>query len=140
MATIESYIIPQRLYRYRSLEKEKFEREIKTIRDAYLYCAPYSELNDPMEGFYTPSSTLRHDERYLAVRQAVRKTKAKLRISSFSEAFDNEVMWAHYAEEFKGICIAYSFASLLSNLTDDVELVRMSYSERVPMVRSTDKH
>jgi len=48
---------------------------------------------------------------------------------------DHELMWAHYADQYRGICIAYSFAKLLDSLGDDVSFVRMYYNEIVPIVR-----
>ncbi len=56
-------------------------------------------------------------------------------MASFSEVHDHELMWAHYADQYKGICIAYSFAKLLDDLNDDVSFVRMYYNEMVPLVR-----
>jgi hypothetical protein len=44
-------------------------------------------------------------------------------------------MWAHYADQYRGICIAYSFAKLLDDLGDDATFVRMFYNEAVPTVR-----
>lgn len=48
---------------------------------------------------------------------------------------DHELMWAHYAYQYSGVCIGYSFAKLLDNLDDDVSFVRMYYNEAVPIVR-----
>jgi hypothetical protein len=54
---------------------------------------------------------------------------------SFGEVHDHELMWAHYADKYSGICIAYSFSKLLDNLDDDISFVRMYYNEMVPIVR-----
>src|SRR5437667_3269872 len=54
MATIESYVQPRRLYRYRSIAN--LDRELDSILKGYLYCSPYMKLNDPMEGLFTSSS------------------------------------------------------------------------------------
>ena len=45
MATIESYVQPRRLYRYRSTAS--LDRELDSILKGYLYCSPYMNLNDP---------------------------------------------------------------------------------------------
>jgi len=105
MANIQYYVQPQRLYRYRSLEK--FDREIEAIKERYLYCAPYLDLNDPMEGLFTSSQLLKKSERYREIRRAITDKKAQIGMCSFSEVYDHELMWAHYANQFKGICIAY---------------------------------
>jgi Protein of unknown function (DUF2971) len=88
-----------------------------------------------MEGLFASSRRLRNTDGYRDVREAIVENKARIGICSFSEVYDHELMWAHYAEEFKGICIGYSFSRLLSHLEDNVEFVRMYYDEKVPTVR-----
>lgn len=130
MAKIESYIEPATLYRYRSLEE--IDHEIDAISRATLYCAPYSTLNDPMEGFYTTNRLQRESDKYARIRSLIANSKNDLGICSFSEVHNNEIMWAHYADEFRGICIAYRFKSLLSYLDKRTEFVRLSYLEKAP--------
>ena len=137
MASIESYVQPRRLYRYRSLTN--FDQELDGITKAYLFCSPYLALNDPMEGLFTSSSLMRKSADYRTVRNAIKDNKAQIGICSLSETFDHELMWAHYANQFGGICIAYSFRRLLEGLPEDVRFVRMSYDERVPTVHRTSK-
>lgn len=88
---------------------------------------------------FASSRRLRHSDGYRDVREAIVENKARIGICSFSEVYDHELMWAHYAEGFKGICIGYSFSRLLSHLENDVEFVRMSYDERVPTVRHNNE-
>jgi hypothetical protein len=137
MATIKHYVKPQRIYRYRSLRD--LDREIDAIEQGYLYCAPYTDLNDPMEGLFSSSHLLRESEDYRAIRTAIRDNKARIGMCSFSEVHDHELMWAHYADQFRGMCVAYSLSRLLSNLEKDVSFVRMYYNEMVPTVSLTDK-
>jgi hypothetical protein len=137
MATIESYLIPSRLYRYRRLAN--FDREIDAIEKGYLYCAAYKDLNDPMEGLFTSSRLLRKSENYRAIKEAVIGEKARIGICSFSGVHDHELMWAHYASQFTGICIVYSFAQLLRKLGEEASFVRMYYNEIVPTVRREHK-
>jgi hypothetical protein len=134
MATIRQYVKPQR---YRSLED--IDRELAAIKDGYLHCAPYKDLNDPMEGLFNSSRLLRESEEYREIRRAIRDNKANLGMCSFSEVHDHELMWAHYADQFAGICVAYSLSRLLKNLAKNVSFVRMYYNEMVPIVSSTDE-
>lgn len=136
-ATIASYVQPRRLYRYRSLAD--VDREIDAIRNGYLYCSLYKNLNDPMEGLFTSSRLLKKSANYRAVRDAIRDKKTQIGMCSFSEVYDHELMWAHYARQFTGICIAYSLSRLLKHLADDIEFVRMYYDETVPTVHRTNK-
>jgi hypothetical protein len=60
-------------------------------------------------------------------------------ICSFSEVYNHELMWAHYANQFNGICIAYDFYKLLKYLPNDAKFVRMFYSEVLPSVGLTKR-
>lgn len=133
MAQVKSFVTPYRLYRYRPARN--LARELAAIRESYVYCSPFESLNDPMEGLFASSRRLRNSNGYRNIREAIVENKARIGICSFSEVYDHELMWAHYAEQFKGICIGYSFSKLLSHLEDGVEFVRMYYDEKVPTVR-----
>lgn len=45
-------------------------------------------------------------------------------------------MWAHYAGQFSGICIMFSTRKLLAGLDDDIDLIRMAYNEKPPILAS----
>lgn len=137
MARVDTYVQPLRLYRYRSLRN--LQRELDAIQKGYLYCSPYVSLNDPMEGLFTSSSSLRKSVTYRAIRSAIRENKARIGICSFSEVYDHELMWAHYADQFTGICVAYSLTRLLNKLPGTISFVRMYYNETVPTVNRTGK-
>jgi hypothetical protein len=135
MATIDQ-VQPQKLYRYRSLRSlKRFERELKALEEGHIFCAAYDTLNDPMEGVFRSSKVFRESDNYRDTRRAIVDNKTQIGMSSFSEVHDHELMWAHYADQYRGICIAYSFAKLLDSLGDDVSFVRMYYNEMVPIIR-----
>jgi hypothetical protein len=134
LAKISYPVQPSRLYRYRSLENESLERELEAITQGYLYCSPYLKLNDPMEGQFTSSTGLRSFDKYREIKRAVIDTKAAIGMCSFSEVYNHELMWAHYANQFKGICIAYNLPRLLKHLAESVEFVRMFYNEKEPTI------
>jgi Protein of unknown function (DUF2971) len=131
------HVTPNRLYRYRSLEH--FDREIDAIEKRYLYCPHYLALNDPMEGLFDSSRNLRAAQSYREVRDEVIGNKAALRLCSFSEVKDHELMWAHYADQFRGICISYRLSRLLDNLKGNVSFTRMFYNESVPTIHRSKK-
>lgn len=136
MASIKHFQ-PTRLYRYRPVVD--LDREIKAIAEHYLHCSHFEVLNDPLEGFFRSSRTLRESVRRRAVREQIIGGKNALRICSFSDVNNNHVMWAHYADQFRGICVSYSLSRLLKNLRDDITFTRMSYRETVPTIRTTNK-
>lgn len=137
MAEITSFVKPSKLYRYRSIAN--LQREVDAIAKGYLFCSSYKKLNDPMEGLYTSSQVLKESANYQAVRNAIRDDKTQIGICSFSETYDHELMWAHYANQFSGICIQYSLPRLLTHLPADVHFSRMFYDERGPTVFRSSK-
>lgn len=132
MARIDYYVQPHRLYRYRPFEN--LDRELKAIKEGYLYCARYEDMNDPMEGLFASGHLLREHKRFPEIREAIVGAKSRIGICSFSEVYDHELMWAHYASQFAGFCVGYSLSRLMKNLADGITFVRMSYSEKVPTV------
>jgi len=129
---IKSYLQPSMLYRYRSLKD--CDQEIQAIEGGYLHCAAYRKLNDPMEGLFVSSPGLRQSAGYRSIRESISDAKSHIGICSFSEVRNHELMWAHYADRFEGICVAYSFSKLSDALPESVEFVRMFYDERVPTI------
>lgn len=133
MAKIEIYAKPSNLYRYRPLGS-KTAQEISALTGGYIFCPLLSEMNDPMEGSHRVSQRFSgssgNDKRQVAVDAALATTG----IASLSEIFDHEPMWAHYADQFRGICIQYNMNALLRGLADTVAITRMMYSEQEPIL------
>lgn len=86
-----------KLYKFRSLKSFEYTADI--ILNKQLYAAHFENLNDPMEGFFSYHSHLE------SLAKEIRNEKSKLKICSLSKSFDNPILWAHYANDFKGICI-----------------------------------
>lgn len=87
-------------------------------------------MNDPMEGLYRASERVASRSDYDAFTEQVRSQKLRLGIASFSETWNNELMWAHYGGEFQGICVGYSVSKLLAGLSDDCALARIAYGDK----------
>jgi hypothetical protein len=87
------------LYKYRSLDNFKFVVDI--FVNSRLYAAAYSELNDPMEGFY------RHKDGGLSKEliEQIDGARKAIRLCSLSRDPNNALMWAHYANGHRGLVI-----------------------------------
>lgn len=120
-------LTPDKIYRYRSLGNLK--RELLAIEEGYVYCSKFDDLNDPMEGAYDLNPKDRRGPRSTSVRDKLSSEKQAIGICSFSETHTNEIMWAHYAKEFSGICIEYDFQLLLKKLPSEYKFARISYTE-----------
>lgn len=133
MAEIKIYATPPNLYRYRALGANLL-RELEAIDGAYIYCPHFNQLNDPMEGTHRISLRFLANATSQRVRTEVQRAQEAMGIASLSEVFDHEPMWAHYADQFRGICIQYNTRQLLRGLPSDVDIARMQYSESPPVI------
>jgi hypothetical protein len=141
MAKVRPPDLPLRLYRYCRLDRpDDIENEIDALRKRYIYCSTYKAMNDPMEGFYQPSARLKKEPEWRhSFRQIVFEAKQTVGIACFSETYVNEIMWAHYAENYKGICIAYSASKLKDNLPLSARMVRVAYADAPVRLSKHDK-
>lgn len=135
MAEIKIYAKPLNLFRYRPLGT-KTTREIDALENGYIYCPAFSDMNDPMEGSYRLSAMFLENPKAETRKARVKAAFEKMGIASFSEVYDHEPMWAHYADHFKGMCIQYNLSRLLKGLDEDTAITRMMYSEKEPVLLS----
>jgi hypothetical protein len=127
-------ILPPLLYRYRRIDTDAhLEREIDAIKQGALWFTDYRNMNDAMEGFFSPTSRFKRQTDYTRVAARMRDAKLALGLCCFSGSRDNEIMWAHYASNYRGICVAYRTQPLLDGLPKDVDLVRLSYGNPFAM-------
>lgn len=133
MAELKIYAKPSSLYRYRPLGS-KADRELEALEQGYIYCPAYSVMNDPMEGLYRLSDRLSQSATGEKSQARVNEALRQMGIASMSEVYDHEPMWAHYADQFAGMCVRYSLNRLIKGLSADVAITRMLYSEREPVL------
>ena len=106
----------QRLYRYRSASENSFAE----LADGMAWYSRYDCLNDPYEGSYINNSGEPVFDHLIT----------SLRVLCFSRRHDNLLLWAHYAENHRGICLEYEF-------TDEVyrsECFDVKYSSCQPIL------
>ena len=88
-----------KIYKFRPLRNEDDLCRIKQILETgNLWCSPFFDLNDPMEGIFRS---------YEHIVDEIFSQKCKFKICSFSgkKAFENPIMWGYYANGFKGVAI-----------------------------------
>lgn len=98
-----------KLYKYKSLSPNT-ENALDMIVNQRLYCSSWRAQNDPMEGVfaYVSRSNQLHEDNINQKLNKIKYQKDKLRICSLSEVgtdYDAYLMWAHYADGFKGIAL-----------------------------------
>jgi hypothetical protein len=106
-----------KLYKYKSLRN--FGHVADIICNKRFYAAQYFELNDPMEGLFNHEAGTKKE--YL---DDIREGKKRLRICSFSKDPKNPLLWSHYADGFKGICIEVE----INDNTSDFDIIEVEYT------------
>jgi hypothetical protein len=86
------------LYKYKAFSN--FENLVDIIVNSRLYAASYDKMNDPMEGGYSFPKTYSNEQI-----EALEGVIAKQKFCSLSASNDIDLMWAHYANGNRGICI-----------------------------------
>ncbi len=95
-------------YKFRPSENMRFIFDI--LINNRLFCSDWSKANDPLEGGFLVEPNDKKDEIYKAL--------SKYRVCCLSEFCSNHLMWAHYANEFRGVTIEV-------NLPDDHPDIRL---------------
>lgn len=108
---------------------ENFDRFVNIIIQNRLYGSTYKELNDPMEGFYISSNFSKQD--YNDILDA----KRLVRICSLSKNYDNPLLWTHYADEHKGICLALEVSN-----SSVWHKIPVNYSSSAPSLNNKMSH
>ena len=89
------------LYRYTSLN----EHTIDSLFRAEVYMVPASKMNDVFEGAAYGTDSSEQDNM-----RAVEELQNAVYLKSFSIAEDDNLMWGHYGDAHKGVCIGYDFS------------------------------
>jgi hypothetical protein len=115
------------LYRYRNLAGDGFRFAQDIFLRNRLFWPFHSQLNDPAEGIYRDSVRLvqSSDGRWYAPAAPLKRPDMDVRVLSFSEDPKHPLMWSHYANAHRGICIGFRrdfFTGVL----------RVRYPQRIP--------
>jgi hypothetical protein len=115
------------LFRYRSLSGDGFRFTQDIFFRRRLYWPLHSNLNDPAEGVYRVALGLvQHtDGKWSAPDVPLARPEIDVRVLSFSEDPKHPLMWSHYADAHRGICIGFRRDKLPTT-------VRVRYPQRVP--------
>lgn len=117
-----------KLYKMRSLENLEFVLDI--ILNERLHCAPFANLNDPLEGIYisasvpySPSGFSRGSSKVRVSQVGASQTydhEKFSKICSLTKSFKDIRMWSHYGDGHRGIAIEIDF----SGYEEDVRQIR----------------
>ena len=107
-------MLPKFIYKYKRISStEDLVRLMDIINYNRIYLPTYRELNDPLEGqiisietdHYMGSSILSAADEEDSI---ISDCKKNFRILSLSEEWNNPQLWAHYANNYEGICMCFA--------------------------------
>lgn len=107
-------------FKYRAIEPWPYLLDI--LVNSRLYAAPFTSLNDPMEGVFTYS----HDGVSPSFIEQMVRSKAQLRICSMSRTHNNSVMWSYYSAAHSGISLGFT---LSPSRDQSVDFEPISYTD-----------
>ena len=91
-------------YKFRShRSSEDLARTLSIITDGQIYAPSLKKLNDPSEGFFLKVHGCEAD---IGTQRAI----DNLRVVSLCRLYSNALLWSYYADSYKGVCLALSFA------------------------------
>ncbi|AIO28457.1 DUF2971 domain-containing protein [Burkholderia cepacia] len=111
-----------KLYRYRQINTNTFGE----IAERRAWFSKYSELNDPFEGRYINKSS---DSSLDVLIQT-------FRVCCFSKRNDNLLLWAHYAENHRGVCLEYD----IPDETFKTRFFPINYSASQPVIDRVNRY
>lgn len=113
---IKQESIPKKLYKYvpLGLSPSEDEKRFKTLESTSLWFSPVSEYNDTNEfqGLYVSDRKLAEEgwspDHIFGIHEIVEAIGGKALVCCLSAVgYDNEPMWAYYANNSRGYCIEY---------------------------------
>jgi len=98
---------PSSFYKYRKLD----DFMLNDLAYNWIWVAEIASLNDPFECSLLIDDYLFFQSEKLqdAWKNAVKEAQENIQICSFCECNDSLLIWSHYADQHKGICIEYDF-------------------------------
>jgi hypothetical protein len=90
-------------YKFRSATQIEYVLDI--LFNNRLFCADWSRLNDPMEGFFGYSYSSTDEVDYSKRLDEITDHKRHIKVCSLSGTFDSHLLWAHYADGFSSVAI-----------------------------------
>lgn len=93
-------------------------RDFDTISSPAVWLCNAFYLNDPFDSYFLLKGKEESDRNITLWKQLQHDTKARnmqrtIFLASFSERSDSILMWSHYANNHKGVCIGYSLKELI---------------------------
>ena len=106
----------------------------KTTKNPFnkeIYCSNYKKLNDPLECFF-----INNEESFFGY--FLNEKNINPRILSLTHDRESKLMYSHYADSHKGICVEYEIE--LNNLenSDSISFGKVEYAQKEKITNLKD--
>ena len=139
------------VYKYRG----NFERDLKSLQDDQFWASSIDQLNDPCEGLLITDEIEQQlqdfgklmqsqsiatnneatNDLLLHINNLISMKDKQLGIFSLSKVFDDELLWAHYADSHNGFCIEFDLEKLTSlYYKNEYERLNVIYTDNPPQL------
>lgn len=143
-----------RVFKYRGGDEQIFNRDLTAIEKNYFWGSNFNQLNDPCETLISSDKFKSLTKTFVklinkdaepelekvheALDNVISRGK-EIGIYSLSESYNDELLWAHYANSHKGFCIEYDLDLLLESYSiDKVYSFPIKYSKNPPEIGVSD--
>lgn len=138
------------VYKYRG---GAFKRDLESLQKDQFWASNTQQLNDPCEGLVSINNYEKQIETLkLIFPQQAKHTvmlnqcfqniidmkDQKLGIFSLSKNYNDELLWAHYADSHKGFCIEYELNKLLKGQNPKHRYFDVTYTDNLPNISLSD--
>lgn len=137
---------PKRVYKYRGFNNIEYVMDI--LKNHRLYFPTRDELNDPLEGMCQPLYFTYMGVDYY-IKTGIEQPECgyifnQFRVLSFSRHWNSMQMWAHYAQNYNGVCIGFDVKDSLKDIKEVTytnrrypKIVKAGLSEVDPQLEKT---
>jgi hypothetical protein len=132
------------VYKYRG---SAFDRDLESLQNNQFWASHTKQLNDPCEGLVGISSYEAELETLKSIfpqqakhtvllnqcfQNIIDMKDQKLGILSLSKNYNDELLWAHYADSHKGFCIEYDLDKLIKQHHQNHKYFEVNYIDNPP--------
>jgi tetratricopeptide (TPR) repeat protein len=105
--------------------------QLLSLINKEIYCSNYKKLNDPLECFF-----INNEESFFGY--FLNKKNINPRILSLTHDRESKLMYSHYADSHKGICVEYEIE--LDNLenSDNISFGKVEYAQKEKITNLKD--
>ncbi|MCP5534790.1 MAG: DUF2971 domain-containing protein [Akkermansiaceae bacterium] len=118
-----------KIYKYRS---DEYEHLTDLLKSSEFHFSAWDKMNDPMEGYFRYYDHEHTKDRLL---QIVNE-KRKIKICCFSMVPDDMLLWSHYANNHKGVCIE---VDLDLDESSGVTFEPIRYKDDIQFIKKPDR-